>query len=349
MATPKRAPAQKKPYMNLPGFQLTPRVPQKKATQLKPVSQQKDVASDRYKFGQDKELAPRQARNSQNPRNRDGLKRRWPLPKWQTPKRKNPNYQAQKQTAPRSKTFSVHTEPPESSAAKAPAEQVTISITKQTEPVKQAPREEGKNNSSSAGPLPSNEARAIAQQNNEVINQVIYANTAYTDQAGRSFIQVSLLEEIWEIDWVQPLSLNWNQEWEELRSDLKIHIQDTREEQNNKILWIKGELEVIALGTVVDTKRVMHETVRLPFTATILPPSFLQSKGELQAAPGPTFPLPNARWAETGDWRAVLLSDPFQQPASHTGMRGYNGVASISGRIWWFRKQFLPLPMGGSK
>lgn len=352
MATPKRAPAQKKPYMNLPGFQLTPRVPQKRGMQLKPVSQQKEVASDRYKFGQDKELASKQARNSQNPRNRDGLKRGWSVPKWHTPKRKNANTPTLKQASPKRKSLSVTTEPLESLAVEASAEEITthITITKQTESLKQAPIEDSKNNSPSvAKPLPAIDAQPIAQENQEMINQVIYANTAYTDQAGRSFIQVSLLEEIWEIDWVQPLSLNWNQEWVEARSDLKIHIQDVREEQSNKILWIKGELELIALGTVVDTKRVMHETVRLPFTATILPPSFLQTKGELQAAPGPTLPLPNARWAETGDWRAVLLSDPFQHPSSHSGMRGCNGVASISGRVWWFRKQFLPLPMSGSK
>ncbi|GED24433.1 hypothetical protein BAG01nite_05350 [Brevibacillus agri] len=179
------------------------------------------------------------------------------------------------------------------------------------------------------------------QQANTGNNQVVFADVSYAEQADRAYMQVSVLEEVWEVNWVHPIQACWKQEWWELHPQIVMDVQEARYEDKGRVVWVRGEFELTAFGTTGEAGKVAHETLRLPFTSTVLRPPVAQEKAEasllLDSSP---LSLPE-KWIETGDWKVSLMSEPFMKHGA--SVRDYKGVTIVSGRIWWFRKQLVPL------
>jgi len=335
MAIPKRTPAKKKPYINHQGFQNTPKAPHQKITHVKQSEQQQEPDHDKN--------LPKRSIN--------GRKKSIPLQKGQKKYSKpvtmarskvtkasssSPDstilYQKEMDDDQKPDNREVHSELPEdTTSAQVGEKSSTLSQQEIRKRVPDGHTTEKQLTESSAAPQ--------ARTN----NQVILANIAYKDQAGASLIQVPLLEEIWEVDWVQPIDVIWKKDWVEIQTDITINIQDIRQDFRKKIVWIKGDLELTAKGTSTEMNKLAHETLYFPFTSTILHPAIAKQSLEPKVMSEREHAALDESWMETGDWKAMLLSDPFNHFSSTSGE--YNGLASISGRVWWFRKQFIPLHM----
>ncbi|MFP3391740.1 hypothetical protein [Brevibacillus sp. SIMBA_040] len=335
MAIPKRTPAKKKPYINHQGFQNTPKAPHQKITHVKQSEQQQEPDHDKN--------LPKRSIN--------GRKKSIPLQKGQkkyskpvtmarskVTKASSPSlaptvfYQKEVDDDQKPDNREVHLKLPEDTTSTQDGDQ--SSTFPQQEIRKSIPdghTTEKRLTESSAAPQ--------ARTN----NQVILANIAYKDQAGASLIQVPLLEEIWEVDWVQPIDVIWKKDWVEIQTDITLNIQDIRQDFHKKIVWIRGDLELTAKGTSTETNKRAHETLYFPFTSTVLHPAIAKRSMEPKATSEQEPAELDERWMETGDWKAMLLSDPFNHFSQTSGE--YHGLASISGRVWWFRKQFIPLHM----
>ncbi|GED71848.1 hypothetical protein BRE01_55500 [Brevibacillus reuszeri] len=332
MAIQKRTPSKKKPYINHQGFQNIPITPGKKVAYFKqPVKQREVDDSPRQPFDP---LSKKNRQQSKHP-SRDGWRKSqaqkekktssiYPIAKYSLAE---PDFvegqKGKSETLPEQNEHLPSAEGAESVAVETePAKQATAPVTMKQE-------------------APMLQSKSFVQTKSN--NQVILANVAYTDQVDASLIQVSVLEEIWDVDWVQPFEVVWNQDWEEIQSEIKIHVQDVRQDYQKKIVWIRGDLELTAKGTLAQDRKLVYETLCFPFTSTILHPAISKRSKETKAS-GEHEPAPlNEKWIETGEWRAMLLSDPFHHFSSGAGV--YNGLASISGRIWWFRKQLIPVHM----
>lgn len=179
------------------------------------------------------------------------------------------------------------------------------------------------------------------QQANTANNHVVFADVSYSEQAERSYVQVPVLEEVWEVNWVHPIQACWKQAWHTLQPQIAIEVQETRHENNGRVVWVRGEFELTAFGTTGEAGQVAHETLRLPFTSTVLRPPVAREKTEAGVLVDNSPLALQEKWIETGEWKASLMSEPFLQH----GISGhvYNAVAMVSGRICWFRKQLVPL------
>lgn len=335
MAIPKRTPAKKKPYINHQGFLNTPKAPRQKVAHVKQSEQQQEADHDKN--------LPKRSMN--------GSKKSIPPQKGQK-KYPKPVAMARskvKKAGPTSPDSTVLYQKEMDDDQKPDNREVHSELPKDT-----TSAQDGEKSST----LPQQEIRKIvpdghttekrltessAAQQVRTNNQVILANIAYKDQAGASLIQVPLLEEIWEVDWVQPIDVNWKKDWVEIQTAITINIQDIRQDFHKKIVWIKGDLELTAKGTSTETNKLAYETLYFPFTSTILHPAIAKRSMEPKAMSEQEPAALDERWMETGDWKAMLLSDPFNHFSSTSGE--YHGLASISGRVWWFRKQFIPLHM----
>ncbi|GIO08754.1 hypothetical protein J31TS6_47820 [Brevibacillus reuszeri] len=335
MAIPKRTSANKKPYINHQGFQNTPKAPRQKVAHVKQSEQQQDTEHDKN--------FPKRSIN--------GRKKSIPPQKWQKKYSKPVTmarskvtkasslspaptvfYQKEKNDDQKPDNLEVHSELLEdTTSAQVGEKSSTLSQQEIRKPVPDGHTTEKRLTESSAA----TQARTNYQ--------VILANIAYKDQAGASLIQVPLLEEIWEVDWVQSIDVIWKKDWVEIQTDITINIQDIRQDFHKKIVWIKGDLELTAKGTSTETNKLAHETLYFPFTSTILHPTIAKRSMEPNSMSEQQPAALDERWIETGDWKAMLLSDPFNHFSSTSGE--YHGLAAISGRVWWFRKQFIPLHM----
>ncbi|MGN7470594.1 hypothetical protein [Brevibacillus sp. SAFN-007a] len=181
---------------------------------------------------------------------------------------------------------------------------------------------------------------ALRQQTNAGNNQVVFADVAYTEQTDRSYVQVSVLEEVWEVNWVHAIQACWKQEWLEIHPQIAMDVQEARHENNGRVVWVRGEFELTGYGTTGEGGKVAHETLRLPFTSTVLRPPVADENTNASRHFDSALSL-QEKWIETGDWKVSLMSEPFRQHG--VSAQDYSGVVIVSGRIWWFRKQLVPL------
>ncbi|MCM3140994.1 hypothetical protein [Brevibacillus sp. MER 51] len=190
-------------------------------------------------------------------------------------------------------------------------------------------------------PPPMN-AKDRTQENNSSLQELIQAKVVYVENAGQSFMQVAFLEEIWDVEWVHSLRVPWKLEWKEVECQSKIHVQHVRHDDSKKIVWLSGELEIKGVGVTVHSQKVEHETIRIPFTSTVLRPSLPKENAGTSAIllTGPACPI--NRWVETGDWQINLTAEPLTH--SQSEWKEFSGLATISGRVWWYRKQLVPVP-----
>jgi hypothetical protein len=168
---------------------------------------------------------------------------------------------------------------------------------------------------------------------------VIYPRIPYTEQQNETYALVSLLEEIWDVDWEHPVSIKWGQKWSELRCEIDVKVKEIRHNQSGSILWVSGDFLLTRIGTSENDNKLLHETLTIPFTTTILHPSMDKSYAET-LRPDDLPPYHEKLWTETGDWKASLIANPLKNEPSETGE--YDGFIHVTGRIWWFRKQLLP-------
>jgi hypothetical protein len=186
------------------------------------------------------------------------------------------------------------------------------------------------------------DAKNLPQENNRVQEELIQAKVVYVERTGQSFMQVAFLEEIWDVEWVHSLCVPWQLNWKEVECQSKIDVQNVRYDDSKKIIWLAGELEIKGLGITVHSQKVEHETIRIPFTSTVLRPSLPQAtvgtNEILLKAPA----CPTNRWVETGEWQINLMADPLTH--SQSEWKEFSGLATISGRVWWYRKQLVPVP-----
>lgn len=169
---------------------------------------------------------------------------------------------------------------------------------------------------------------------------VVYPKIPFLEEQDGSFVLVSLLEEIWNVDWEHPVSIKWGQKWSELRYEIEVEPKDIRHNQSGLILWISGNILLSRIGTAQGDSKVLHETLTIPFSTTILHPSLTKSSEE-KINPQDLPPYHDKIWTETGDWKAMLMANPLKMASSDT--QECDGFIHITGRIWWFRKQLLPL------
>lgn len=335
MAIPKRTPAKKKPYINHQGFLNTPKAPRQKVAHVKQSEQQQDTEHDknfpkRSINGRKKSIPPQKGQKKYS---KPVTMARSKVTKASSPS-PTPTvfYQKERDDDQKPDNLEVHSELLEdTTSAQVGEKSSTLSQQEIRKPVPDGHTTEKRLTESSA---------ATQGRTNY---QVILANIAYKDQAGSSMIQVPLLEEIWEVDWVQSIDVIWKKDWVEIQTDITINIQDIRQDFHKKIVWIKGDLELTAKGTSTETNKLAHETLYFPFTSTILHPTIAKRIREPNSMSEQQPAALDERWIETGDWKAMLLSDPFNHFSSTSGE--YHGLAAISGRVWWFRKQFIPLHM----
>lgn len=169
---------------------------------------------------------------------------------------------------------------------------------------------------------------------------VVYPKIPFMEQQNGSFVLVSLLEEIWDVDWEHPVSIKWGPQWSEHGVEIEVEVKDIRHNPNGLILWINGLIRLTRIGTSQGDRKVLHETLSIPFSSTILHPS-LEKSAEENFLPSALPPYHDKVWTETGDWKAMLIANPLKMTSSE--IQESNGFIRITGRIWWFRKQLLPL------
>lgn len=189
-------------------------------------------------------------------------------------------------------------------------------------------------------PIQRNE-KETSQESNRAQHELIQAKVVYAEGIGQSMMQVSLLEEIWDVEWVHALRVPWKQNWNEVECHSKIEVHHIRHDDHKKVIWIAGDLEIKALGTTVQSQKLQHETIRIPFTSTVLRPSLPTAKVVTSAIPPRVPACPADRWVEAGDWQITLIADPLMN--TNSGCKKFSGLASISGRVWWYRKQLVPV------
>ncbi|KMZ40781.1 MULTISPECIES: hypothetical protein [Bacillales] len=186
------------------------------------------------------------------------------------------------------------------------------------------------------------EAKTLTEEKKRSEQELIQAKVIYRENAGQSFMQVAFLEEIWDVEWVHSLRVPWRLEWKEVECQSKIDVQHVRHDDSKKIVWLSGELEIQGLGVTVHSQKVEHETIRIPFTSTVLRPSLPKENVATSAILHTAPTCPTNRWIETGDWQINITADPLTH--SQSGWREFSGLATISGRVWWYRKQLVPVP-----
>lgn len=191
---------------------------------------------------------------------------------------------------------------------------------------------------SSASPeylLPTSEAPAAYTKN----DAMIYPHIAYASSPNRLLVRVTVVEEVWEVQWEQRVRIKWSRPWARVDIEVRMSATELRYDQSGSTLWIEGEMIVTGTGTALGDAVVRHETVLLPFSATVLRPAATASP-QKNVPPLSLPPYPEERWAEAGDWKMTWLSNPLAACSSN---REQEGLILICGRVWWFRKQFLPL------
>jgi hypothetical protein len=172
---------------------------------------------------------------------------------------------------------------------------------------------------------------------------VIYPKIPYTEQQNGTYVLVSLLEEIWDVDWEHPVSIKWGQKWSVLRYEIDVKVKEIRHNQSGSILWVSGEFLLTRIGTSANDLKLLHETLTIPFATTILHPSLEKSDAKI-LRPDDLPPYHEKLWTETGDWKVMLIANPLKMEPSETGE--YDGFIQVTGKIWWFRKQLLPFNGG---
>lgn len=186
------------------------------------------------------------------------------------------------------------------------------------------------------------DAKEHTQDNNSAQQEPIQAKVVYVERASQSFMQVAFLEEIWDVEWVHSLRVPWKLEWKEVECQSKIDVQHVRHDDSKKIVWLSGELEIKGLGVTVHSEKLEHETIRIPFTSTVLRPSLPQVNVGTSALALTAPACPTNRWVETGEWQINIMADPLTH--SQSKWKEFSGLATISGRVWWYRKQLVPVP-----
>ncbi|MFG0216611.1 hypothetical protein ACFU8X_26430 [Brevibacillus porteri] len=186
------------------------------------------------------------------------------------------------------------------------------------------------------------DAKDLTKENNRSQQELIQAKVVYVENTRQSFMQVAFLEEIWDVEWVHTLRVPWKLDWKEMECQSKIEVQNVRHDDSKKIVWLSGELEIKGLGFTVHSQKVEHETIRIPFTSTVLRPSFPKENVGTSAILLTAPACPTNRWVETGDWQISIMADPLTH--SQSGWKEFSGLATISGRVWWYRKQLVPVP-----
>ncbi|MFA4133010.1 MULTISPECIES: hypothetical protein [unclassified Brevibacillus] len=186
------------------------------------------------------------------------------------------------------------------------------------------------------------EAKDLPQENNKAQQELIQAKVVYVERTGQSFMQVAFLEEIWDVEWTHSFRVPWKLEWKEVECQSKIDVQHVRHDDSKKIVWLSGELEIKGLGVTVHSGKLEHETIRLPFNSTVLRPSLPQANVGTSAHVLTAPACPTNRWVETGEWQITVVADPLTHPQSE--WKEFSGLATISGRVWWYRKQLVPVP-----
>lgn len=169
---------------------------------------------------------------------------------------------------------------------------------------------------------------------------VVFPNISFTDQKNRSFMQVSMLEEIWEVNWEHPVHVKWGRKWSSVHYEIQIDVKEVRHDQSGGILWIRGEIQFTGLGMVDSTSKIQHETLFIPFTATVLHPTF-EMPIEDNELPQDLPTYNDSMWTESGNWRAELIANPIKMELSEKDE--YDGIIRITGRVWWFRKKLIPV------
>lgn len=186
------------------------------------------------------------------------------------------------------------------------------------------------------------DAKDLTQENNKALQELIQAKVVHVESTGQSFMQVAFLEEIWDVEWVHSLRVPWRLDWKEVECQSKIDIQHVRHDDGKKIIWLSGELEIKGLGITVHSQKLEHETIRIPFTSTVLRPSLPKENVGTSAIFLTAPACPTNRWVETGDWQINIMAEPLAH--SQSGWKEFSGLATISGRVWWYRKQLVPVP-----
>ncbi|WP_409174010.1 hypothetical protein [Brevibacillus fortis] len=186
------------------------------------------------------------------------------------------------------------------------------------------------------------DTKDLPQENNRAQEELIQAKVVYVERTGQSFMQVAFLEEIWDVEWVHSLRVPWKLDWKEVECQSKIDVQHVRHDDSKKLIWVSGELEIKGLGVTVHSEKLEHETIRIPFNSTVLraslPKANVGTSAILLTAPA----CPTNRWVETGEWQINLMADPLTH--SQSEWKEFSGLATISGRVWWYRKQLVPVP-----
>lgn len=209
-------------------------------------------------------------------------------------------------------------------------------------PINQTATEQVTPQSTSPTPPTSMDAKDLPQENNRAQEELIQAKVVYVERTGQSFMQVAFLEEIWDVEWVHSLCVPWQLNWKEVECQSKIDVQNVRYDDSKKIIWLSGVLEIKGLGITVHSQKVEHETIRIPFTSTVLRPSLPQANVGTNEILLKAPACPTNRWVETGEWQINLMADPLTH--SQSEWKEFSGLATISGRVWWYRKQLVPVP-----
>ncbi|EJL20610.1 hypothetical protein [Brevibacillus sp. BC25] len=209
-------------------------------------------------------------------------------------------------------------------------------------PVNQTATEQVTPQSTSPTPPASMDAKDLTQENNSAQQELIHAKVVYVERTGQSFMQVAFLEEIWDVEWTHSLRVPWKLDWKEVECQSKIDVQHVRHDDSKKIVWLSGELEIKGLGVTVHSEKVEHETIRIPFNSTVLRPSLPKANVGTSAILLTAPACPTNRWVEMGEWQITVMADPLTH--SQSEWKEFSGLATISGRVWWYRKQLVPVP-----
>lgn len=171
--------------------------------------------------------------------------------------------------------------------------------------------------------------------------ELIQAKVIYTENTGKAMMQIAMLEEIWDVEWVQSIRVPWKLAWKEMEWQTKIDVHTIRYNDSKKIISIVGDLEVKALGITHESQKLEHETIRIPFSSTVRRPAALKEFYVTGNQPGSEITCPANRWVEGADWQVSMMADPLM--CATEGLHEFSGQAAIRGRVWWYRKQIIPV------
>ncbi len=170
---------------------------------------------------------------------------------------------------------------------------------------------------------------------------VTNAKIIFKEDRDGPYMEVSVLEAIWTVEWDNLVSLQWNKNWNDVHYETKVIIEDTKPSLDGYFLAINGLIKITAVGATSTSQNLQYETQHIPFDCTVINPleeEIIKEEKHTEEAPllYKTYPT-----VSTGDWEVKVIK--IKHRKNNDGLTVSDVMISIFGRVWWFRKRLIPV------